>query len=144
MVDSPDTLSPPQELYLRGEANGHTTLMLTVKVCQDPTGRVWSHHDFASAEDHALSGKMQGQGAAQVAHALLTEALRRETFVSALASLTADEKFLQTYKDADEEGRRKMEAALGTKVREVIWRTLGKMGQDAAREVLEMMTAQLK
>jgi len=134
----------PRQLHIRGEKKGHITCGLKVLVCEDPTGRVWSTHDFLTDEDGRLCLKMKNQGVAQVAHGLLTEALRRQTFMSALAQLTADEDLLTTYRDADGDTRLQMEASLGAATQEVIWRTLGKMSANAAREVLTMMAAQVK
>jgi len=128
---------------MKGRHDGHSTVVLEVRVCLDPTNRVWSVHKFQSREDAALSLKWPGGGASALGHALLTEALRRETYTSALAALTADPDFLTTYVEAEEEKQRTIEAELGAKVRELIWITLGKMGADTAREVLSMMAGQL-
>ena len=136
-------MNPPEQMRQKGEHDGHRTVVLEVRFCENPTGRVWSEHSFQTAEDETLSREMRGGGVRQVAHALLTEALRRETFVSALAKMSADPGFLSTYATADDEKQRELEQQLGGEVREVIWRTLGKMGSDAAREVLLLLASQL-
>jgi len=137
-------MNPPEQLQHKGEHDGHRTIVLEVRVCEDPTGRVWSEHNFQSAEDETLCGQMAGGGVRQVAHALLTEALRRETFVSVLAKLSADPTFLAAYAGEGREKQQEIERQVGDAVREVLWLTSGKMGADTAREVLSMMAAQLQ
>ena len=78
----------PEKPWVTGKHPDHTVYRLVVSICEDEHGRVWSEHDFASEEDAAICQATRNAGVEQTAHALLTEALRREAFVDALIILT--------------------------------------------------------
>ena len=116
-----------------------TVVVLEVRICQDKFGRLFSTHDFRSPDDRERSQKWKGGGVRQIAHALLTEATRREAYTTALVRLTQEPDFLDTYDRASDERRTTMERQLAQAVQVIIHRTLGKMGPDIAKEILTMM-----
>jgi hypothetical protein len=128
----------PEKPWVRGKHPTHTAFRVTINICQDSDGNVWSDHDFATDEDVALCKGLPQGGAPQVAHALLTEAVRREAFMCALIELTKDPSYLLRFKA----GESPVVDELAAATEQVIARTLGKMTPGAAAEVLAMMAAQ--
>jgi hypothetical protein len=116
-----------------------TVVVLEVRICQDKFGQLFSIHDFQSPKDRERSQKWKGGGVRQIAHALLTEAARREAYTTALVRLTQEPDFLDTYDQASDETKTTMERQLAQAVQVIIHRTLGKMGPDIAKEILAMM-----
>ena len=136
--------SRPTELLIqRGEHKGHTTFNMKVTICSDPNGQLWSVHDFETPEDAALAAKLSGGGLRQVAHALLTEAFRRETFICAMVEMTKDSNFLFSYMEGGEENRRVIEQELAQKARRSMVDVTGKTGVGVAQEILSMLSSQV-
>ena len=129
----------PDKPWQRGVNPTYTAYRLTVNICQDGHGNVWSDHDFETLEDERIAGEMAQGGAPQLAHALLTEAVRREVFVCALIEQTRDAGFLARWKTASEKEKERMEGDLDHAARHVIGRTLVRMVPGAVAEILAMM-----
>jgi hypothetical protein len=117
----------------------YSALTLEVHLCEDPTGRVWSYHDFQTPEDEATALGLRHAGAQQVAYALLTEAYRRECFVVVLTEMSQEPGFLDRYRSGDPEAHKALETRISEAAQEVMRRTLKKMGSDVSREILEML-----
>jgi len=130
--------SPPKP-WTPGKHPTYSALQLVVNVCQDEHGNVWSDHDFHTPADASVAGDLPQGGAPQVAHALLTEAVRREAFMCALVELTKDGEYLARWVAADDEGKARMETDIGFAAKHVITQTLEKMVPGAVSEVLAMM-----
>jgi hypothetical protein len=140
MADTHDLHSPPPTPWEKGAQKGYTAFSLTVDVCEDEFGRVWSGHSFESDTDEETALQLKNGGAPQVAYALLTEAMRREVFVLMLMRMSQDPEFLQQWRDADEEVKRGLEAELGFAARQVMTDTLSKMVAGVGREILTMLS----
>lgn len=132
----------PEKPWVPGTHPTYSAFRLVVNVCQDEHGNVWSDHNFTTPADLEVAGNLPQGGAPQVAHALLTEAVRREVFLCALIELTKDEGFLVRYTAADDEVKARMEAELAIAAKHVITRTLDKMVPGSVSEVLAMMADQ--
>ncbi len=115
------------------------TIVIEVHIRQDKFGRVFSMHKFRSLEDDKRSQGWRNSGVQQIAHALLTETTRREAFATALVRMTQEPDFLTDYAKASDDEKTQIERQLSGAIQIVIHRTLGKMGPDIAKEVLEMM-----
>ena len=135
--------SPPQ-LWKKGEKDGYSTIVLNVRVCQGPHGEIWSIHDFETPEDAALALKWSGGGVRQIAHALLTEALRRESFVSSMVKMSSDKDFLPGYARASQEAKALFEKDFAQKVLNQFAGTAGKIVLACSREILAMLIRQKK
>ena len=132
----------PEKPWVPGQHPTYSAFRLVVNVCQDEHGSVWSDHGFATPADVEVAGNLPQGGAPQVAHALLTGAVRREVFLCALIELTKDKGFLAQYTAADDAEKRRMEAGLAAAAKLVITRTLDKMVPGSVAEVLAMMADQ--
>lgn len=130
---------PPKWPWIKGEQPEYTAFQLVVNICQDTDGNVWSNHDYATGVDGALAQGLSQGGAPQVAHALLTEAIRREAFMCALIERTKDSEFLDRWRSGDEDVRAEIEAQIGNYTRHVISKTLEKMVPGATAGILSMM-----
>jgi len=135
------TQSPPKP-WVKGKQPTYTAFQLVVNICQDGDGNVWCDHDFASQADGELALGLQSGGAPQVAHALLTEAVRREVFLCALIELGKDPEYLAQWMAADEGNKQLIQSKLGYAARTTITKTLEKMVPGAVAEVLAMMADQ--
>ena len=129
----------PDKPWKRGKHPTYTALRLTVNICQDEHGNVWSDHDFETPEDEKLAGELPQGGAPQVAHALLTEAVRREAFLCALIELTKTPGLLTLWREAGDAERARIEQELEHAAKHVITSTLTKMVPGAVAEILSMM-----
>jgi len=133
--------SPPKP-WQRGKQPTYTALQLTLNICQDEFGNVWSDHDFASPGDQEISNRLPQGGIPQVAHALLTEAVRREVFTSALIHMSQEPAFLSRWMAAEEAGRKVLEEELVRAAWHVLSMTIGKMLPGAVAGVMTMLLEQ--
>ena len=130
---------PPPQPWKKGAQDDYTAVALEVHLCGDTTGRVWSYHDFQTPGDAEAALTLPHGGTQQVAYALLVEAYRRECFVTALAEMSHNPTFLDDYRKGTPEQREALESRISTAAREVMRRTLEKMGTGAPREILTML-----
>lgn len=133
--------SPPKP-WKPGVQPTYTAFSLTVNVCQDEFKNVWSDHDFSTDSDADIASGLQHGGIPQVAHALLTEAVRREVFTSAMVLLSRDPTFVARWAGADDAGKQALEKDLGRATQHVITQTLIKMLPGAVAGVLSMLEDQ--
>jgi hypothetical protein len=131
----------PLKPWVPGQQPGYTAYQITVTVCEDDLGQVWSEHSFASDVDAQACASTKGGGVEQVAHALLTEGLRREVFVDALLTLSKSPYVLHRWK-TDPGAREQIVARLQSQVTEVLHKKLPLALPGLIAGVLEMMSAQ--
>ena len=133
--------SPPKP-WEPGKHPTYTSFKLVVNICQDEFGNVWSHHDFLTSEDAGFCVGLAHGGVAQVAHALLTEAVRREAFTCALIWMGKEPEFLARWVAAPPEEQRFLETELVKTAQHVLTATAGKMLPGAVAGVLAMLVQQ--
>ena len=114
-------------------------VVIEVRITVDEFDRVDSVHEFQTPEDEKRSQGWKNGGVQQIAHALLTEATRREAFATALVRMTQEPDLLKTYTEATDADKVLIEKQLAAAIQIIVHRTLGKMGHHIAKEVLEMM-----
>jgi hypothetical protein len=135
---------PPSGLFTPGEhEDGSSTVALTVYACTDSKGFVWSAHAFQTDEDAQRASQWPGGGTRHLAHALLTEAVRRESFVCALVALSQDEATLEAYQNGTAETQQHLVEVLAKKVELNLKDVVHKLTEGAAQEVLLMLCQQL-
>ena len=132
----------PNKPWLTGKQPGYTGYRLTVNICEDDLHRVWSDHEFASLEDEKAAFSSPQMGVQQIAHALMTEAVRREAYLDLLLKMTQDPKFLSKWQGADEAGREQVVTELSAITSEVIRGKLIRMVPGLVREMLIGFTTQ--
>lgn len=133
----------PDKPWVKGAHPTYTAFDLRVSICVDEHGNVWSEHDFDTPADGGISIELPQGGAPQVAHALLTEAVRREVFMCALIEQMKEPGFVARWKEASDEDRIPIERVLAEATHQVVARTLPKMVPGAVAEVLTMMSGVL-
>lgn len=133
--------SPPKP-WAPGKQPTYTSFRLVVNVCQDTFGNVWSDHEFATPEDEQVARGLRQGGVLQIAHALLTEAVRREVFTSILMKLSQDPTLLSRWPNMTEEERRQVEDELSAAALHVVTKTTTKMLPGAVPGVLTMLLKQ--
>lgn len=133
--------SPPKP-WVPGKHPSYSAFRLLVNVCVDEHGNVWSDHDFLGEGDEMVARGLHQGGAPQVAHGLLTEAIRREAFMCALLSLTQDPSFIHRYKMSEGAEKEVLQTSVRDQTRQVISSVLSKMTPGLVAEVLEMMADQ--
>lgn len=132
----------PAKPWQRGKQPTYTALQLTVNICQDEFGNVWSDHDFATPADQEIAAGLPQGGVLQVAHALLTEAVRREVFTSALVQMSQDPTYFALRLAPDGDSRRLLTIDLEKAVLHVLTTTMSKMLPGAVAGVLAMLEDQ--
>jgi len=130
---------PPKQLWDRGIQDGCETAVLEVRVCKDSRNQVWSTHKWQTEEDAALTQNWPEGGAKQVAHALLTEALRRETYALVLGELTKDKDYISDYSQGDEMKKTDVEERLCVALFRMITMMTKKMRMGLVPEILLMV-----
>ena len=133
----------PRKPWKKGRQSEYTALQLVVNVCQDKHGRVWSDHEFLTPEDQQLAQGLAQGGAPQLAHVLLTEAVRREAFMCILIQATKDPEFLSQWVEGSTEDKARIEAEIQNFVSHVLTKTVGKMVPGAVSETLMMISEQM-
>ena len=136
------TVQSPQKPWKKGRHPEYVSFSLVVNICQDEHGNVWSDHTFASSADEAIAGTMQQGAIPQIAHALLTEAVRREAFQTILVVLSHDPDLLTRWKQAKPEDRTKLQRGLEETVAKVVSLTTHKMASGSVTGVLDMLAEQ--
>ncbi len=132
----------PAKPWQHGKQPTYTALQLTVNLCQDEFGNVWSDHDFATPSDQEVADGLPQGGVPQVAHALLTEAVRREVFTSALVLMSHDPALFALGLAPDGDRRKLLTIDLEKAVQHVLASTVNKMLPGAVAGVLAMLEAQ--
>ena len=133
---------PPERPWERGRNVDYACFGLTVEVCEDKDGRIWSQQTFETSVDEEVACTLPSGGARQIAQALLLEALRREVFVDILVELSKGEGYITKYIEASDEERQEIEQAVAGAAAKVVAGLLPKMLPAVAREMLEMVAAQ--
>jgi len=136
-------MQSPQKPWKHGKHPEYTHLRVVLNLCQDEFGNVWSDHTFASSKDEALAAELSNGGHPQIAHALLSEALRREVFLLALVKMSSDPEFLRRWKDADEASRASIQEELEKALVEVVTKTAEKGASGVVAGVLTMLADQV-
>ena len=130
---------PPAKPWVSGVHPTHKVFRLSVSLCEDEFGNIWSDHEFATSEDERVASGLRYGGVPQIAHAMLSEAVVREVYTSALLMFGKDPKTLERWATADEEGRKVIEAELAKAANHVITTTVPKMLPTLVPGVLAML-----
>ena len=129
----------PSKPWKKGVNADYTAFQLVVNICQDAHGNVWSDHDCLTQADRDLSIGLPQGGAPQTAHALLTEAVRREVYLCVLLQMSKDVGFLERWATAVGDTKDQIEDDLRSAVYDVISKTVPKMAAGAVPQVLTML-----
>lgn len=133
--------SPPKP-WAQGVHPTYSAFRLIVNVCQDEFGNVWSDHEFATPEDEETAQGLRQGGVLQIAHALLTEAVRREVFTTILVKLSQNPTLLSTWPKLSAKEQRQVEDELSAAALHVVTQTTTKMLHKSVPGVLAMLLEQ--
>jgi hypothetical protein len=139
-----DEFTPPPPFPWKKGLGEYAAFVLEVHVCEVPPRQVYSRHQFQSREDELTAWKLLSSGQEQISFALLTEALRRESYLQALIHLSSDKEFLGKYAEGDEEKRQEIAGKLAGGLVEETVQNVRKMSLDISREILEMLSGPSK
>jgi len=131
-------MNPPPKPWESGKHPTYTAYRLVITVCQDEFGNLWSEHDFLTPEDKVVAEGTRYQGVPQVAHALLTEAVLREVYTSAMVLMSRDPQFLVKIRE-ESESRQAVVEELAKGAQHVFSETAKKMLPGALTAVLNML-----
>lgn len=134
----------PNKPWLTGKQSGYTGYKILVNICEDDLHRVWSDHEFATPEDQVAAQSTTAGGIQQIAHSLMTEAVRREVYLDVLLTLTQDPAFLDKWVAADAAGQNVIITELSAITCEVLRGKLIKMAPGLVREMLVGFATQRK
>lgn len=130
--------SPPPHPWEKRK--GYACVDLRVRLVETPEGWVFSEHDFATPEDEKTV-LAQG-GHKQIAYALTTEALRRETFVCLLVAMSREPRVLEWYAKGDESYRQSIENQVSNAALATLMGLAQKMLPGISKEVIHMALSQ--
>jgi len=133
----------PLKPWKTGQQPEYTAFSLSLNLCLDKDGNLWSDHTFSSPFDEATAASLPQGAIPQVAHGLLTEAVRREAFQVVLIQMTKDPLFLSRWAAAGEKGRAQMSVEIERATTHVIRQALTKMVPGAVAGVLTMLAEQV-
>lgn len=135
--------TPPQALWeSTGNHESGSTANIEVRICRDTEGRVWSLHMPQTPEDEQVFAQWPANGTAIIAHAMLTEALRREAYMCILAALTKDPNIIDQYKNSPAEKQAEIAKDLEQGITQSLGTVLPRMIPDIAKEILAMASKQ--
>ena len=136
-------IQPPEALWQgRGVHPTGTTVLLSIHVCKDDQGQIWSFQQPATPEDARLLETWQGHGTRALAHVLLVEALRREAHLCLLTALSKDTELVQKYLKGNEAEKEAIEHDLAVACMDVVQVASPKIVPDAVREIMNMAVGQ--
>jgi hypothetical protein len=119
-----------------------TTVVIDVRVCLGPDGRLWSSHEPSTSADRDVSLKWPGGGNRHIANALLTEAVRREAFVCLLVALTKQPDLYAQLQQASPEERDRVTRDVANSAGQSLAASLGSMVLSSTREAVAMVLGQ--
>jgi len=117
-------------------------LRLSVEV--DPQGQVTSFHDFEDPKDWVAALSLPGGGVRHIAHALLTEAVRREAFTILLLGLTKNPEYIREWDEAEAETKSALEKEMAHYVTASMGPIVAKLAPGAVTHVLQMVQSQMR
>ena len=115
---------------------------MEVSLHVDTNGRLYTRHEFLTEEDEKLSQGWASSGTRQIAHAFLTEAVRREVFCCLILEMSNNAAFLSEYMDSDEDAQRQTEIRLVKAVQESLSKTIPMLTPGSVKEILAMVAGQ--
>ena len=131
-------VKPPRYPWVRGVTDKYRCFSVDVEVLQTNEGHVFSNHKASTELDDQTITTFPSNGIEQIAFGLLMEAVRRETFITALVSLNQKEDYIEQYRTSSPEERTAIEVELADKVKKILSKNISQMAVPTAREILYM------
>ena len=129
---------PPQYPWIKGVTDQYRSFSIEVEVLQTNDGNVFSNHKASTELDEQTISTFPNGGIEQIAFGLLMEAVRRETFIATLISLTKDSDYIEKYVSSEPSDQLEIEVELAENVREILSKNIGQMSVPTAKEILYM------
>jgi len=133
-----EQIRPPQYPWTKGVTDKYRCFSVDVEIVQTNEGHVFSNHKASSGLDEQTISTFPNGGIEQIAFGLLMEAVRRETFIATLISLTQNEGYIEQYNNSDLEEKISIEVDLADKVKELLSKNISQMAVPTAKEILHM------
>jgi len=132
---------PPKFPWVKGVQPDYRSIAIRVAICQDNDHNVWSYSDLEDDTDKQTVTSMNGYGVEQIAFGLLCEAVRREAYLQALIRLTRDSDYIEKFTKGDAGEQSHIRSELGKAIEANLNKSIHSMAQEAAAEILAMLTA---
>jgi len=131
------TISMDPNTWVKGEQKDYKMFVLEVSVLQDNKGRVFSSHRFQNESDNALAHSLPSCGLEQIAHALLLEAIRRETYLDVILKMQDQPNLLKAYMSGTDTDKEAMALELSQHMEEILKRLITKISPSVSVELLK-------
>lgn len=133
--------SPPYP-WLKGKHDDYTAFVVEVEIAVDQYGVPWSNHKLQNQSDHDITSQMKSGGMEHVAHALVSEAVKREALLEVLIRLSNDPEFKGRLQDPAPEAQENLVNEASAAIIEVFRRAAGELAPEAARAALAMIRSE--
>jgi len=116
---------------------------MEVRVVTDGQGDTWSEHELQGPEDEQVTATLNSGGIEQAAHALLCEAIKRETLLSILVKAAHDPVFKEEIRDSDPETVKRLSDGVVNAILGTFQQAILHLGPEAAQSTLDMMRREM-
>lgn len=130
--------SPPYP-WEKGQHKDYTAFVVEVEIAVDRFNVPWSNHRLQDQVDHDLTSQMKSGGMEYVAHALVSEAVKREAILEILIKMSNDAEFQGRVLDDAPEAQEILVKEMAAAIIEVFRRAAGELAPEAARAALDMV-----
>jgi hypothetical protein len=136
-------LVAPRKPWIKGVHDTHACFVMEVRVVTDKQGDTWSAHELQEPEDEEIVTTLSSGGIEQAAHALLCEAIKRETLLSILVKASHDPAFKEEIRDPDPDTVKRLSDGVVNAILGTFQQAILHLGPDAARSALDMMRREM-
>lgn len=130
--------APPYP-WKKGQHADYTCFVVEVEIAVDSYGTSWSNHKLQSQDDHDLVSAMKSGGMEHVAHALMSEAVKREAILEVLLKVSNDPEFQERVLDGALEAQEALVEQTSAAIIEMFRRVAHELAPEAARAALNMV-----
>lgn len=116
---------------------------ISLKIAVDNDGNIYSTHAFASPEDEQTADSLPSHGLEQIVMGMLTETLRRETYLEVVILCHENEGYLQKYVNAPPDIQEQRRKQIAANVTLQMHKVIGKMAPDIVPDVMTMIAEQI-
>lgn len=135
-------MAAPPYPWLKGQHAEYTAFVVEVEIAVDQFGVPWSNHKLQDQTDYDLTSKMKSGGMEHVAHALVSEAVKREALLEVLMKLSNNPEFQERIYDTAPEAQELLVKEASAAIIEVFKRAAGELAPAAARAALDMVRSE--
>lgn len=129
----------PAQPWLRGKHDTHSMAVISIEICRDEFGRVFSAHSPQEASDQETLMSWPGGGQQEMAFAMFTEAVRREALLSVLVLMSNRPNYQKQVQEATEKELEVMRSEVRGVLHHQMTRMLNQLVDGAVEEAFNIV-----